>query len=467
MYKNFYRFRSLDWLLGGEIENLSIYLTEPEKLNDPLEGFKNIYWKGDEIVWKNLFRHYARCVSFQYYEFVTGVEELIVPSTLDWSGLSDDLREVVDYAVGLFLEDAVTRKYIEIFARDSRKIYQSELKVYLYSCHHFAVYCVQRALVQFGVAEIDLSAGAGLNEARLDRILRFAEIVSIILKAPGAEREVKEFFDKLESNAEEAHVLAYVNQGLPAPPEVKRNANMQFDFVSNYMKSLERLMYPNWYVACFMTDCSNSSIWGTYGEKHSGACLKYRIPEVDSQCVIPLKKPDCFPEQYQDTNLRLSKVSYNTAPIEMSFFESITNVPERLCIQDWFTDGDQTTPMRKWLDDFSVSEFNAALTISTASKLDAWQHENEYRAVLTSFADISAPECRVFTYDFEILEGIIFGIKMTLENKAAIVSKFLVHIRRAEVTHFKFYQAYFDQASKSIKYKELSLLMEQLGFGAS
>jgi hypothetical protein len=31
------------------------------ELNDPLEGFKDLFWKGDVIVWKNLLRHYLLC----------------------------------------------------------------------------------------------------------------------------------------------------------------------------------------------------------------------------------------------------------------------------------------------------------------------------------------------------------------------------------------------------------------------
>ncbi len=55
-----FRFRSIHAVLDGfhELENQEIYFSEINELNDPLEGFKNIYWEGDAIVWKNFFRHY-------------------------------------------------------------------------------------------------------------------------------------------------------------------------------------------------------------------------------------------------------------------------------------------------------------------------------------------------------------------------------------------------------------------------
>jgi hypothetical protein len=47
-----YRFRKTDKLLGEfqELENQEIYFASPEQLNDPLEGFKDLYWKGDDIL---------------------------------------------------------------------------------------------------------------------------------------------------------------------------------------------------------------------------------------------------------------------------------------------------------------------------------------------------------------------------------------------------------------------------------
>ena len=59
-----YRFRSINYLLGkyNELENQSIYFASPEKLNDPLEGLRNIFWQGDQIVWRNFFKQYIYCL---------------------------------------------------------------------------------------------------------------------------------------------------------------------------------------------------------------------------------------------------------------------------------------------------------------------------------------------------------------------------------------------------------------------
>ena len=47
----FYRFRSIDTLLGkhSELEKQTIYFASPDDLNDPMEGLRNIVWNGDRI----------------------------------------------------------------------------------------------------------------------------------------------------------------------------------------------------------------------------------------------------------------------------------------------------------------------------------------------------------------------------------------------------------------------------------
>ena len=61
---HYYRFRPTDALLDKrkELENQEIYFAPPEDLNDPMEGFKDLFWRGDEIVWRNFLKHYLLCL---------------------------------------------------------------------------------------------------------------------------------------------------------------------------------------------------------------------------------------------------------------------------------------------------------------------------------------------------------------------------------------------------------------------
>jgi hypothetical protein len=59
-----YRFRSTDAVLDAyeELVKQEIYFSSPEELNDPMEGYKDVFWAGDRIVWRNLLRHYLLCL---------------------------------------------------------------------------------------------------------------------------------------------------------------------------------------------------------------------------------------------------------------------------------------------------------------------------------------------------------------------------------------------------------------------
>jgi hypothetical protein len=56
----FYRFRRASAVLDEfqELERGTIYFAPPEELNDPMEGYKDLFWSGDVVVWRSLFKHY-------------------------------------------------------------------------------------------------------------------------------------------------------------------------------------------------------------------------------------------------------------------------------------------------------------------------------------------------------------------------------------------------------------------------
>jgi hypothetical protein len=51
-----------------ELERQTVYFSPPEYLNDPMEGLRQVYWRGDRIVWRNLLRHYIICLHNRYFE---------------------------------------------------------------------------------------------------------------------------------------------------------------------------------------------------------------------------------------------------------------------------------------------------------------------------------------------------------------------------------------------------------------
>ena len=89
-----YRFRSTNRLLdgtSGELEQQTIFFASPEKLNDPMEGFRDIVWRGDSIVWTNLFKHYLYCLHSAYLSVkILGEESTFEPDLIPIWGRWDD-----------------------------------------------------------------------------------------------------------------------------------------------------------------------------------------------------------------------------------------------------------------------------------------------------------------------------------------------------------------------------------------
>lgn len=62
MISHLYRFRPVDAVLDQyeELAKQEIYFSPPEELNDPMEGYKDVFWCGDRIVWRNLLPRLLR-----------------------------------------------------------------------------------------------------------------------------------------------------------------------------------------------------------------------------------------------------------------------------------------------------------------------------------------------------------------------------------------------------------------------
>jgi len=88
---------------------------------------------------------------------------------------------------------------------------------------------------------------------------------------------------------------------------------------------------------------------------------------------------------------------------------------------------------------------------NNATKLKDWQHEQEYRIPLHSpLLDLSSPAMRKLRYRFEDLQGVIFGIKTTLEDKLAVVRILQTKCAATPRTDFELHQAYYSRLSGNI-----------------
>ena len=75
-------------------------------------------------------------------------------------------------------------------------------------------------------------------------------------------------FDAFDQTLGTLRLLEKYHRSTVATPRThipRENLNLIFlDFPKAYLRSLETLIYPDWYTACFLGDYRNSSVWGHY-----------------------------------------------------------------------------------------------------------------------------------------------------------------------------------------------------------
>ena len=143
-----YRFRKIEKLLGEceELEKKEIYFSDILSLNDPMEGFREYFWLGDLVVWKNLLRHYLLCLE-RIVTLAWVREELFTPEDIPVF-LEEEILPTTEYKQ-MFLEicdrffeiDGIN-EYLEFLASSPRKISREDLCIHLNFIHRLACHII-------------------------------------------------------------------------------------------------------------------------------------------------------------------------------------------------------------------------------------------------------------------------------------------------------------------------------------
>ena len=285
-------------------------------------------------------------------------------------------------------------------------------------------------------------------------------------------------FDAFDQTLGTVRLLEKYHRSTVATPRThipRENLNLIFlDFPKAYLRSLETLIYPDWYTACFLGDYRNSSVWGHYAAGHTGVCLIFRPEKVGGEAGLTLQSVSASPAPGPFTKawnrgatesfpLAFHEVTYDATIGETDFFRSIGNLPMSTLWDSWYTDrhGDRSTccdhidsdDEDRWRNNY-WRQFVRGVT----SKTKDWAYEKEYRLILNgSFGDIQQKENRKLTYDFECLEGIIFGINTKDTDKVKILRIIRDKCREQSRQKFDIYQAYYSREDKGIEKRRLEV----------
>lgn len=469
MKKEFYRFRRIENLLGQyeELEKQIIYFAAPETLNDPMEGFRDFYWKGDFIIWRNLFQHYLFCLDRILFSFlICGEEKTLsienIPVFSDKNDFpTDEYKNMFAEILKTFFEDTKITKFIEKITNCKTPINKNELHFYLFVIHPYALDIILRAYESHHLIPVRKQQCHKDSSQILKNLLdsNYINHIEMVL----AENEKRQTWFMTQKFVISQLDLIYRYNGIINNTE--KNKNFVFrDFPDNYLTQIEKLVYPQWYTACFMTECENSSVWGHYGNNHSGVCLVFEVEDNNGYALnlSEIINDDFSDNIIENSAMELYPIEYIEGINQIDFFNMLGNVPMKILFSTWFglngkmssCSNDILHSESEWRENY-WNNFYKDITKKTKD----WAYEKEYRLILNSmFRSYSNPKDRSFTYDFQSLKGIIFGINTSVEDKLKIIKIIEKKCRKNKRNDFKFYQAYYSQKDKCIKRQELSLI---------
>jgi len=471
----FYRFRSIDNLLGErkELENQQIYFASQDQLNDPLEGHINLYWHGDAVIWRNLFKNYLHCVLFTYNcwslfnktgDFL-GWEHIPVQNPILLGKFSEhhELERI-------FFNDPNVSALVERIINSNRRIGRNELTAHLRTIHYFVVFKINE-IYRKRHAEANPSEAPieSLNlDCEINRICSAIEIFDIVKKTLGDDaQKIETYYINLVNGYEEVDLLNYSTNAMDLAD--KNRIFIFNDFCQAYVRRLSTLMYPPWYAACFMESCSAASMWAYYGDSHTGVCLKFRAEGDANDTSMKLNTITGYNSGGKVFSMQSHKfkpVLYQPGHATLNFFKMLGRATRPVLNAQWYTNDKKEISsllLRTEAErDAWKKVYWERFEIITKTKTETWKAEREYRLIYYSTIDDLNVEDRTLKYDFSALAGIIFGVRTPTAEKIKIIKIIEKKCRENGRLDFKFYQANVMNDQNEMTFSEIRTIPNAL-----
>jgi hypothetical protein len=269
-----------------------------------------------------------------------------------------------------------------------------------------------------------------------------------------------------------AQMMLIQDYNTSPPPEAKAISFFMRDFPVHYVRALDELIHPPFFVSCFVANPADASMWSTYGAAHTGVCLKFKTtPDNEGHPALNLNGiigwsggPDRPIEPIRSYVLRsFYKVEYSESYPEIDFFNSIGRLPIPLLNSVWYRGADGELSSARGARGLDTDEWRKqyweAFQSGAICKTSEWAHEQEYRLLLWSnLSDLKDKPSRKLTYKFSDLTGIIFGARTTAEDKLAIMKVVEEKCRVEKRPEFEFFQTQYSRKDRSFRIAPLNLI---------
>ena len=418
-----YHYRSIDSALS-EISKGTFKFSGVPELNDPIEGYVDIYWQGDGPAWEGLFRNYiiGLYMSITSYRLDRDEKEIAksaVPLNINaWKRLP--LHDELMYVSEEFLDTDVVCNLIEQLSILNLIVSDAHLTLILRLVHEQAFYICGKRMIDkkfIGKDELALIEPKKITGDMIKPLILSLQDDQLSLITNHAYQIIRYMLENAG--------LSLLSQDSSNNAQRIKWNKIRLNFPEIYVQRAKEIVFPPAYVVCFSIFPDNSPMWGNYACNHKGVCLIYSAKKDGQNYYIPIQAGLMATSISQGMHYRneiIFPVKYTDNKIKRNFFESLAGLTYEW-ISSWLISqkGSQSRFLnvyhnQNWRDAYWSDYLEAYFT-----KMTAWEYEQEYRMRVTDAFFDDSKSFKLIPYSRECLTGVIFGIKTSLEDKCKIL----------------------------------------------
>jgi len=441
----------------SELEKQELVLSSPRYFNDPLEGYQDVFWEGDEVLWENLLRHYIlnlqqAAISCALFDDETFDEYAVDPKLTRGDLPTDEYRQHYDSVCQSFFEERGFESIPSSLASLPKPLKRKSLRLILSVIHRPALGSVLETLRTSGM--IPEGWPKVTNSTDSETVVEILDNLSVAMADEAEEQWLESVASQVAPIKSHAFLQRALQRGAERLELHKKKSHLLFNsFPDRYIREIcNSLIHTNWHTLCFAKECTSPPMWAAYADEHRGAALMFRADRQTDESWGELNVTGRTGWQgsepkYGDITASLYAVDYESPPPEVDFFRSLGTLPLPKLESAWHStpDGETSQIVDEILEDQDAWRENhwAQFRSMTTRKLGQWEHEKEVRMVLPDMLGSEGSHRKV-TYDMSQLEGVVFGLRTKLEDRFEVMRILSENNQDDDSSPVEFYQMVFD-----------------------